>query len=60
MPIQSTTDCGSETTLMYGLATALRFEVLISVISFLANDVFAILGNLFLLLWTSWDQLILS
>jgi hypothetical protein len=25
MPIQSTTDCGSETTLIYGLASALRY-----------------------------------
>lgn len=29
MPIQSMTDCGLETTLMYGLATALRFETLL-------------------------------
>lgn len=34
MPIQSTTDCGSETTLMYGLATALRFEALITSVIF--------------------------
>ena len=59
MPIQSTTDCGSETTFMYGMATALRFEASISVIPSFENDTL-ILGHHFLLLSTSWDQLIHS